>query len=69
MSSDKRFTRALKRELNAVPIETIAQLGESEISLQKLLQLKVGDILKLDSDERTEIPLQIEGRSKLYGMP
>ena len=69
MSSDKRFTRALKRELNEVPIETIAQLGESEISLQKLLQLKVGDILKLDSDERTELPLQIEGRSKLYGMP
>ena len=68
-SSDARFNLAMKRELNEVPIEAVAELGQAEISLQKLLKLKAGDVLKLNTDERSELPLTVEGRTKFYGTP
>lgn len=68
-SSDARFNKAMKRELNEVPIEAVAELGQTEISLHQLLKLKEGDVLKLNTDERSELPLTIEGRPKFYGIP
>lgn len=67
--SDARFVQALARELRDVTVELRGILGTTTLTFSKLLDLKVGDVLHLDSDEHTPVNVLIEGRPKLEGTP
>lgn len=64
-----RFAAALAAEVEAVQVELRAQLGTTNLTLARLLELEAGDVLVLSGDENTPIPILVEGREKLAGMP
>lgn len=68
-SSDGRFGRQLAEELNKVQVDLCALLGHTTLRLDTLLALEVGDVLTLDSTENEPIPVMIEGRHKIDGLP
>lgn len=67
--SDSRFAARLADELAAVPVEIAALLGRAVLSVQRVLALEVGDVITLDTDEGSPVPLLVEGRAKLEGQP
>lgn len=66
---DARFQAALLRELSAVEVELRAEIGRTRLSLGRLLELKVGDLLVLDSNESAPVPIEVQGRRKMTGWP
>jgi len=64
-----RFAAALAAELEAVEVELRARLGTTTLTLARLLELQAGDLLVLSSDESSPVPVLVEGREKLTGLP
>lgn len=67
--ADERFAHALAKEIEAVPVELRGIYGRARITFQKLLDLTIGDVLLLDSDEGKPIPVLVQEREKLLGAP
>ncbi len=68
-AADRRFASMLSRELEEVEVEVRGVLGETKFRLSQLMALKVGDVVILQSDETTPLPIYIQGRPKLAGSP
>lgn len=66
---DERFQRAFKRELGDVEVEMRAELGRTRLSFSRLLDLKPGDLLVLDSNESSPVPVYVQGRKKMTAWP
>ena len=47
-SSDNRWTGMLHRELQTAMVELVATLGSSTITLDKVVDLKVGDVVPIE---------------------
>ncbi len=60
---------ALTRLMREVTVECSAELGRTEMSLRELVELKVGDIVRLDRDPESTITVYVEGASKMHGVP
>lgn len=58
LSSDKRWTSTLKRQLKTADIELVAPLGQTSITLRQILALKVGDVIPIELDEKITIHTQ-----------
>jgi flagellar motor switch protein FliM len=67
--SDSRFAARLMAELEEVPVEVAVALGSTRMSVRRVLELDVGDVITLDTDEGAPVPVSIEGRPKLWGQP
>ncbi|MBS1197011.1 MAG: Flagellar motor switch protein FliM [Proteobacteria bacterium] len=52
ISSDKRWTSTLRKQLQGAEVEIVAHLGNSSISLGQILKLKVGDIIPIQIQEK-----------------
>lgn len=52
LSSDKRWTSTLRRQLQTAKVELVVPLGQTEITLGDILKLKVGDVLPLDIPDK-----------------
>ncbi len=72
-SAGKRATpllrRALTQHLYRTTVTCHARLGKTRLRLNDLLQLKVGDILPLDTPVNGKIDLLVENRVKFRGKP
>lgn len=66
---NERFANALAEALAGVEVEASARLGITHITLARLLELEVGDLLVLGSDEGSALPILVQGREKLAGRP
>ena len=55
--------------IQSAPVQTVAELGRTTLSLRELLSLKVGDLLRLGNDPGTPIRLYVEGMPKYEGLP
>jgi len=64
-----RFASALAAELASVQVEVSARLGTTRVTLARLLELERGDVLVLSGDEGSPVPVLVQGRKKLEGMP
>lgn len=51
------------------PVDMLVRLGRTKITGRQLLQLQVGDILLLDTDEDDLLEAEIESVRKFYGIP
>lgn len=67
--SDSRFAARLATELGQVPVEVSVALGKTRLSVRRVLELEVGDVITLDTDEGAPVPVSVEGRPKLSGQP
>lgn len=55
--------------LQQAPVEVVAELGRTTMTLRQLLELGVGDLLRLGNDPASPIRLQVEGMVKYEGLP
>ncbi len=66
--TDKRlWTSIIKEQLMETSLELKVNLGETEILLRDLMDLKVGDILPLNQDATGEFDIQVENVKKFKG--
>ncbi|MBI4008503.1 MAG: flagellar motor switch protein FliM [Planctomycetes bacterium] len=59
----------IKNTIEKVGLEMTAILGNAEVSIHDLLDLKPGSVVVLDNKVFDEIELKIDGKTKLYGRP
>ena len=58
------WTTIIKEQVLETDVELKVNLGEANISIGKLMELKEGDVLTLDQDATGELDLQVEGVKK-----
>jgi flagellar motor switch protein FliM len=63
----KLWTSIIKEQLLETNVEVKINLGQTEILLQDLMNMKVGDVIPLDQDATGEIDVQIENVKKFKG--
>lgn len=64
----KLWYEIIKEQLMNTNIEMKVNLGESEISLSELMELKEGDVIPLDQDANGEFNIHVEGVPKFKGL-
>ncbi len=52
MSSDRRWTTMLTRQLQTAEVELVAPLGQTTVTLRQILDMKVGDVLPIGLDDK-----------------
>lgn len=57
------------KHLQTIPLQISVELGKTTITVRELLQLKVGDVLRLETQTTDLLPLSIEGQPKLWVRP
>lgn len=66
---DHAWVGRLKDRLFETPIDLKIELGNSQITSNQLLRLKVGDIITLESDIEDLMPCTVAGVTKYWGLP
>jgi flagellar motor switch protein FliM len=66
---DQGWMKRVVRQIEAVEVEATVELGSTEITVQTLLDLQVGDIIRLDQDCDSELVVRVEGVPKFMGLP
>lgn len=63
------WSTCFKERLTETPVELLVQLGRTTITGRQLLELKIGDLLLLDTDKNGLLTAEVEGVRKFYGRP
>lgn len=63
----KLWTSIIQEQLLETDLEIKVALGETEIKLKDMMNLKVGDVIPLDQDASGEFDINIEGVKKFKG--
>lgn len=63
----KLWAAAFKEQLVDMDVDVLVHLGETSISVEDLMALKVGDVIPLDQDVSGEFDIQIESVKKYKG--
>jgi flagellar motor switch protein FliM len=63
----KLWAKAFKEHMVDMDVDVKVDLGETAITLEDLMQLKVGDVIPLDQDVSGEFDVQIESVKKFKG--
>ncbi len=66
---DHVWVSRFKERLLETPVEMVVRLGKTKITGRQLLNLEVGDLLLLDTDEEDLIECEVEGVLKYLGVP
>ena len=66
---DQVWVKRLRAELLLTEVETVVELGSTEVTPAELLKFKVGDTLMLREDAGDPVVVKIEGIPKLMGFP
>jgi len=68
-TQDAIRSEIIGRQLGITRAPVSAWLGKAVITIRELLDLEVGDIIRLDTKIDSEIVIEICGRHKFYGRP
>jgi len=60
---------ALIAHARKTTVDVIVELGRAQVTLQKLLELKVGDVVRLDRDPEGDLNVEVSGRIKYRSRP
>ncbi|MEF3190928.1 MAG: flagellar motor switch protein FliM [Campylobacterales bacterium] len=66
-SGKKSRNRELKALLGGARVNVEAILGSTTLDLQTILELSVGDIIRLDNPADDKVILRVDGKDKFYG--
>ena len=59
----------IENVIKEVELNASVVFGATQLSLNELMNLKVGDVVKLDNKITEDLSLRIEGKTKHYGKP
>jgi flagellar motor switch protein FliM len=60
---------ALMAHIRNTPVDVIVELGRANVTLQRLLELNVGDVVRLDRAPEGELNVEVSGRIKYTSRP
>ncbi len=66
---DHSWLKRILRQIEEVEVEASVELGSTQITVQTLLDLQTGDIIRLDQDRDSELIVRVEGVPKFTGLP
>jgi flagellar motor switch protein FliM len=66
---DHSWVRRMIRQIEELEIDVSVDLGHTEITVQTLLGIQIGDIIRLDQDSDSELIVRVEGVPKFMGLP
>lgn len=66
---DHSWVALLKERIMETPLNLKVALGKAQITSNQLLKLQAGDIIMLDTEVDSPLPIQIEGVAKFWGTP
>jgi flagellar motor switch protein FliM len=66
---DHAWIQRFKDQLTQIPVEMVVRLGRTKITGRQLLNIQVGDVLLLDTDEDDLLEGEIEGVRKYHVAP
>jgi flagellar motor switch protein FliM len=66
---DAKFSQAFAREIEAVEVEVRVEIGRRSLNLADLVELKIGDIITLNTNEGSPLPVFVQGRPKMTASP
>ncbi len=66
---DQRFALAIEAEVEQVSVELRGVLGKTIVPFSRMLELTVGDVLILGTEEGSALPILVQGRVKMMGTP
>jgi flagellar motor switch protein FliM len=58
---DRVWLEGLQRKLRGTPVEMVVRLGSASLSVKDFMNLKEGDIIVLDNDNKKPLTAQVEG--------
>lgn len=66
---DVEWLERLRRRLHDIDVELLVELGRTSLTGRELLNLEVGDVIMLDQEVNSPLPIKVQGISRLKGMP
>lgn len=66
---EDRWHERIADLLHQAPVNVVAELGRTTMTLRQLLALGVGDLVRLGNDPASPIVMTVEGVSKYEGLP
>jgi flagellar motor switch protein FliM len=66
---ERENIRMMKQQLASQYMSVGCELGKATIELHQLLELNVGDVIKLDTKINQEVMISLDGKLKLAGRP
>jgi len=66
---DDRIQELILREVEQVEVDVRGLLGGTTINFSELLALQPGQVMLLDTDEASPVPVLVQGRRKMLGRP
>lgn len=66
---DHRWVARLKHAMEKTHVQLNVQLGKTTIKVKDVTNLKVGDVILLNTEVKDEMELKVEGVTKYYGRP
>ncbi|MGL4721902.1 MAG: flagellar motor switch protein FliM [Desulfovibrionaceae bacterium] len=66
---DHGWVARLKERIMETPLEACVELGKAQITSKQLLRLREGDIIMLNTEEESLLPISIGGVIKFWGKP
>lgn len=66
---EDRWQERIADLLHQAPVEVVAELGRTTMTLRQLLELGVGDLVRLGNDPGSPIRLHVEGVTKYEALP
>ncbi len=67
-STTESLTR-LRKKMDFVSVDATVEVGNANITIEDLIKLEVGDVIKLDKDHKTDMMLYIDNNPKFYCKP
>ncbi|MDI3340342.1 MAG: flagellar motor switch protein FliM [Sphaerobacter sp.] len=65
----EQLERDLAAQLERVPLQLRVELGRVSVRVAELLQIEVGDVIRLDTTAGSPLPVLVEDRVRFLGQP
>ena len=66
---DKSWNRRLRDRMRETPVEIVVNLGKTEVTAERLLSLKEGDVIQLEQLVEDNLIASVQGIRKFEGRP
>ncbi|WP_427338653.1 flagellar motor switch protein FliM [Caloranaerobacter sp. DY30410] len=66
---DSTEIEIVKKRIKKVKVPLIVEIGSTMITVKDLLDLRVGDVIKLNKTRDSELEVKVGSKTKFYGVP
>ncbi|KPU28208.1 flagellar motor switch protein FliM [Caloranaerobacter sp. TR13] len=66
---DSTEMEIVEKRIKKVKVPLIAEIGSTMITVKDLLDLRVGDVIKLNKTRNSELDIKVGSKTKFYGVP